>query len=330
MKKENNFKILIRLITAFFLGLIIVSCSKDDEAMTTEESVTVEETRDAEEDNGSDSEGAITVIPDNIERLFVGKGNESAEKVLIYEQGGPHYELLGTDFEFIVDPINNDDVTDLSSFFRDYYRVYMHQPLTISSEICNREALSEEQSKLENLQTIEMLDRVIRHFKAQGKEVIVAGHSFGGFILTKYIAEMGNTSADTFLIMASRLDMPLTVAEGFLEGRLYEFVNGTDLTFVGDAANLEETTLRKCPSVFSIGGTLLKERFTQKITGTDLSNVVFVYGTIDGSTGRLTDAEIEFLTQRRANVVELTNTDHDGMFFEPGSSRVIEALGSRL
>ena len=56
--------------------------------------------------------------------------------------------------------------------------------------------------------SVEILHRTIEHFKAQGKRVVVVGHSYGAFLITRYLAIEGPDAADRYLIMAGRLDMP--------------------------------------------------------------------------------------------------------------------------
>lgn len=49
---------------------------------------------------------------------------------------------------------------------------------------------------------VEILDRVIRHFKAQKKRVVVFSHSFGTFVLPLYLMLKGPDAADGHVIMA--------------------------------------------------------------------------------------------------------------------------------
>ena len=47
----------------------------------------------------------------------------------------------------------------------------------------------------------------IEHFKAQDKQVVVVGHSYGAFLTARYLWRKGPGAADRYLIMAGRLDM---------------------------------------------------------------------------------------------------------------------------
>lgn len=54
---------------------------------------------------------------------------------------------------------------------------------------------------------VEIFDRVIRNFKAQKKRVVVFSHSFGSFVLPRYLMLEGPDAADGYVIMAGRLDI---------------------------------------------------------------------------------------------------------------------------
>ena len=71
--------------------------------------------------------------------------------------------------------------------------------------------------------SIEILHRVIEHFKAQGKQVVVVGHSYGAFLTTRYLWRKGPDAADRYLVMAGRVDMQREVVDGVLAGQYYYF-----------------------------------------------------------------------------------------------------------
>ena len=50
-------------------------------------------------------------------------------------------------------------------------------------------------------------------------------------------------------------------------------------------------------------GALGKHRYTRLLAGTDLSKVIYAYGTTDQAVGRLTGAEVAFLESRGAEVL---------------------------
>ena len=86
--------------------------------------------------------------------------------------------------------------------------VQVHQTLTINNDLVSRHReLSFEELQAEVDVSIEILHRVIEHFKAQGKQVVVVGHSYGAFVTARYLWRKGPGAADRYLIMAGRLDM---------------------------------------------------------------------------------------------------------------------------
>ncbi len=304
MKSNTTIRLTFILITV----ALFYACSSDDNDMV------------AVSSESNDISEAITKIPMDINKLFEAKGNPNAKRVIIYEEGGPSDEFVSDTFE----PSTDGDEFGFSTLFKDDYRVYVHQSLTLNSGLCKEEKLTKAQSDLENKVSVEILDRVIKHFKAQGKVVFVTGHSFGGFILTKYLAEKGNTTADKFLIMASRLDMQMVVAENYSNCKPYIFRNGTTPIPATDSELLEE--LKRCPSVSSIAGSIASERFTNTITANTLSNVVYVYAKDDEQTGGLLQNEKDFLKNKNVNVIEIPKGGHGEMFFGSYPQRIYDEL----
>ncbi|WP_299312921.1 hypothetical protein [uncultured Aquimarina sp.] len=297
-----------KIFYVFTVSLLLIGCNSDDDALPLER---------------PDLQNALTKIPDDITKLYSAKGNENTNTVIIYEQGGPDKELDDQYFE-----LNGSFNNDYSELFKDYYRVYMHQALTFNNDLCMEDALKKEQADLENRVSVEMLDRVIKNFKSKGKKVFVMGHSFGGFLVTKYIAEKGNSTADKFVIMAARLDMQPEVPNNFLEGRPYYFLNGTTPTEEDRTELVEEYNMvrQSCSSVFSFLGAIGSERFSSKITTMNLSNVIYVFAKDDFQTGGLLTSEITFLNNRMAKVIEIDTGGHGAMFDGQYPQQVFDLL----
>ena len=114
-----------------------------------------------------------TPLPADVTELFRVFGDAGADTVWIYEQGGPVHMLED-------DPLRQ---------FRHYpgrdavLFAQVHQTLTIDNDLVSRHReLSFEELQAEVDVSIEILHRVIEHFKAQGKQVVVVGHSYGAFL----------------------------------------------------------------------------------------------------------------------------------------------------
>jgi len=316
-----------KIIYVFTITLLLVNCNSDDDISQSKDSDSKNELkqkpRNKLELEESDFLNVFTKIPDDITKLFSAKGNKNADMVIIYEQGGPDLELDDQYFE-----LNSVFRTDYIDLFKDYYRVYMHQALTFNNSICTNKLFKKEQADLENKVSVEMLDRVIKDFKSKGKKVFVMGHSFGGFLITKYIAEKGNTSADKFLIMAARLEMQSEVPDNFLQGNPYYFLNGTTPKEEDRTDVLEDYNERKlsCLPSFSFFSAIGGERFSSKIKTQDLSNVIYVFAKDDSQTGGLLDVEKTFLNDRMANVIEINKGGHGAMFDSPYPKQIVDLL----
>ena len=270
----------------------------------------------------------ITVLPDDVTQLYriVPGGSPDADTVWLYSQGGPATEL--------------DSGADLTEFagHEDRILVNVHQVQTLNPGLLDDRRLdSVARVEAEMDVSVEILDRVIRHFKAQGKQVVVFSHSFGSFILPRYLALKGPGAANRYVIMAGRLDIERTMYENRLS-KLHDgstvawyYEGGTTLTRYDLAdepdAPLENGMLpRWLRMQAAFQGAFGKHRYTRLLAGTDLSRVIYAYGTTDREIGRLTDAEITFLESRGARVVAVEG-GHGSMLDEPAAAaRIVELL----
>ena len=175
--------------------------------------------------------------------------------------------------------------------------------------------------------SVEILHRTIEHFKAQDKHVVVVGHSYGAFLVTRYLALKGPEAADQYLLMAGRLDMPEVVVEGFLSGTAYYFPNYTDpVEFPGQDHPLFRKTDRELMEM-RIAGATGCDCYTTLLADTDLERVIYVYGTNDMAVGRLTDDEVAFLKSNESTVIAVQDGDHRSMFDDPDvAQRISDAL----
>ena len=270
----------------------------------------------------------LTVLPDDVTQLYeiVPGGAADADTVWLFEQGGPRSEL--------------DPGQELKEFagHEDKILVNVHQVQTLNPGLFDDERLdSVARVQAEMDVSVEILDRVIRHFKAQGKKVVVFSHSFGSTILPRYLALKGPGAADRYVIMAGRLDIERKMYENRLsklnDGSTlaYYYENGTTLTQF-DLADDPNVMLEdgmaprsiRMKAVFQ--GALLKPRYTQLLARTDLAKVIYAYGTMDEPIGRLTEDEVAFLKARNAQVLEVEG-GHGSMIDMPSATaKIVELL----
>ena len=178
----------------------------------------------------------LTPLPEDVTELYepVPGGADDADTVWLFSQGGPVAEL---------------DALDLTEFpgHEDRILVNVHQVQTLNPGLIEDKRLdSVERVRVEMDVSVEILDRVIRHFKSRGKKVVVFSHSFGSFILPRYLALKGPGAADRYVIMAGRLDIEREVWENRL-GKLHE---GGTVTYAygDDGATLARTDVADIPA----------------------------------------------------------------------------------
>lgn len=210
-----------------------------------------------------------TPIPEAVTDLFELAGNADSDTVWVLEQGGPSHML--------------EDLGNLSEIFRNYsdYEdvqvALVHQTLTLNHDLAPRHeefSLAELQAEVDV--SVEIRHRTIEHFRDQGKRVVVIGHSYGAFLMARYLWQKGPDAADRFLIMAGRLDMPEEVVNGFLTGTRYYFPDAVTPTafppFPVPPTDQELMEMR-------IAGATGHDRYTERLANTDLRRVIYVYGT---------------------------------------------------
>ena len=181
-----------------------------------------------------------------------------------------------------------------------------HQTLTLNPRLAARHA----RLSLANLQaevdvSVELLRRVIDHFKAQDKRVVVVGYSYGSFLVARYLALHGPDGADRYLLMAGRLDMPTVFVDGALAGMLYHFPN----TVAAELSDRRPTTDQEAIEL-RIAGATFHDRYTVRLSGTDLRKAIYVYATADTVVGRLAEPEVRFLQDNEATVIAGEGANH--------------------
>lgn len=215
----------------------------------------------------------LTTLPDDVTQLYRVEqgGDPAADTVWLFSQGGPTNAL--------------DEREALTQFpgHQDRVLVSVHQVQTLNPDLFEDKRLdSVARVQAEMDVSVEILDRVIRHFKAQGKKVVVFSHSFGSFILPRYLALKGPGAADRYVIMAGRLDIERMMYESRLD-MLNE--GGTEIYgYDDDGTTLISSTIDEVPDVMLENGMLPRSdrlelvfqgalgahRYTRLLAGTDL------------------------------------------------------------
>ena len=256
-----------------------------------------------------------TAIPADVTELFRALNDVESETVWIFEQGGPLHEFDPHAYASFEHYPERDDVRFVQA----------HQTLTLNHDLAERDGdwlLADLQAEVDV--SVEILDRTIKHFKAQDKRVVVIGHSYGAFLVARYLALRGPEAADRYLLMAGRLDMPEEVVNGFLAGTAYYFPDGvTPAPVPGQDHPLVPPKTARELMEMRIAAATGHTRYTTELAGTDLRKVMYVYGTVDMIVGRLTDAEVLFLESAGSTVIAVQDGSHTSMFEDPEAARRI-------
>ena len=293
----NRLHFVTNLILSAFLSILTVSCSNDDNQPPVKE---------------EEPPIAITEISEEIKDLIYFKGNEKAPAVLINIQGGPDTKLDTDMVNLIFESFKS---TDLLS-------VNVHQAQTLDSTIVKGNDITLDEAVSFNLESIEVLDKVISYFKGQGRTVYVLGNSFGAFMTQELIVKKGIDTADKYLIMTGRLDINDIAWQAFSEGRVGFFENGVTPIIDSDPdPDVKERNINR------ITAGLGMNRYTQLLSPIeDLSNVTYVYGATDQAVGSLTADEVQFLESKNATVIA-GGGGHDDTFWEFIEQGFKEAFG---
>lgn len=264
---------------------------------------------------GSDDTVTPLEISQEIKDLIYFKGNENAPVVLINTQGGPGTELGTGEIDEIFQIFNT---TDLLA-------VNVHQTQTLNPSLFLEDDITFDQAINYDAESVEMLYKVVKYFKDQGRTVYVLGISFGAFMAQELIAKKGIDVADKYLIMVGRLDMDDVVWQALSEGRLGYFENGiTPIIEQEVGTDVTDRNLDK------LAAGLGMNRYTQTLlTFEDLSKITYVYGKTDQAVGTLTDIEIEFLESKNVNIIAGSG-DHDETIFNFLEQGFNEAFGIQL
>lgn len=287
MKNFKNYNFI--LIT--FLSIFIISCSKDDNQcfMIADE------------------------ISEEIKELIYFGGDEKAPIVLLNIQGGPGLTLSTWEVDSFFD--GNLNTTGI-------LMANVHQTQTMNPNKLTDTDITLDQAVNFNSESVEILYKVIKYFKDEGRTVYVLGTSYGAFLAQDLIVKKGIDMADKYLIMTGRLDINDIMWQGLAEGKEGGFINGVtpNLDPVPHPNVFDRNTLR-------LQAGLGMNRYTQLFsTIDDLSNLTYVYGKTDEAVGSLTLEEVAFLESKNANIISGPG-NHTDTYYNFVLQGLFEAFG---
>lgn len=251
-------------------------------------------------------------ISEEIKELIYFRGGETAPIVIINAQGGPDVNLSTDIVDLIADNLTAKDVLSVNP----------HQAQTLNPDILNESDITLDQAVAFNTESIDILYKVTKYFKDQGRTVYVLGNSFGAFISQELIAQKGIDVADKYLLISGRLNMNDLMWQASSEGREAGFENG--ITPIIDP---EPHAVAWERNLMRISAGLAMNRYTQVLDNIDdLSMLTYIYGTTDEAVGSLTPEEVQFLESKNANIISGSG-GHADTFYEFFAQGMNEAFG---
>jgi hypothetical protein len=231
-----------------------------------------------------------TTLPTDVEDLYLESGDLEADTVLLVAPGGPMEKL---------------EVYPIFDGHKDLHVVFVHQSQTLNPTIFgDRENFTFEDAVFENGLSVEILDRVVRHFRPKKKRVLLFGASFGTFLIQEYLAQRDNV-LDAIGVAVGRLDIEEEMWQATREGRSMYFDDGKIL----------DSGSKQNPVMGFLQSSLGQHRYTDRLLGL-MENVIYYYATEDATIGPLQPEEIEFLDLEAAGLIIGEGLGH-GDFSKP-------------
>lgn len=230
-----------------------------------------------------------------VEDLYVVRGNEGADTVLIALHGGPSYELMPGNFDYFVD-FSNICLIEVRQHHHGHNTIFNDTTLTIDYMAAVNDS------------SVARVEKVVRHFKAEGKTVALLGSSYGAFLSTLYIIEYGTDKLSAIIPAASRLDMPQELIDSMVAGHAGHFSpdDGETLVFPDKPTKFPEFYI----SETKMKAALIRESFTGLLGEVDLTKTLFITASHDEAVGCMTDDEQLFIKEQGGTVYEIENGNH--------------------
>ena len=229
----------------------------------------------------------------DIEKYTLSAGNPDSNIVLLLSFGGPRFQSpVNT---FMEHKKNNDNIHWV---LVDQFQALYPDPFLLRD-------LSIFELDFATEQTVELLYNAAQYYKKLNKQVVIAGGSYGAFIIQKLIAEKGLNTADKYLIFVGRFRIQEEIWK--------EFYNGYGISFGPDGLTplkihswtiADEFTERNRYRMIGIVG---KIDYIELLEGAiadsvNQDTIFYAYGTNDTNVGTMLPAEIQFMTRKAFTV----------------------------
>lgn len=284
----------------FFLSIFIYACSPSGEE---------------EEDETKLIPYKETVIPTDVKDLYknllteggVGGDVRLQDTLILVVQGGPISKLV--DRSDVIETVFGEDGKYEDEFLLNRTNIgllHVHQAQTLNN--LHEMDITIAQGVTEAEKSVKILSTVIADLKKQGKYVVLYGFSYGFFILEHLIATEG-VKFDKAFLGGGRFDLTEAVVKSFQDGKPLGFDTDAVTTKLISAEQYENSL-----GIMRVAAGLAHNRYTDLLKDvTDLypTKLLFQFGGKDQSVGRLTDKEIQFLKDKKANYILDESVGHE-------------------
>ena len=232
-------------------------------------------------------------LPD-VETYAVVQSNPNADTVIIALHGGPSDELYNGSF-FYFEEIETFSVVEMLKY-------------EMIHDVMSNESLTIEEGYAVNDTTVAMIEKLVQHYNAQDKEVVVLGHSWGALVMGEYLDDYGVESVYKFIPMEGRLSVPQEFVDILLTGYLPTFdSDGMTIVVNGSPSDYPQGLL-------TLGAAAFANNWVDSLQGEDLSKMMYTYSEFDMNTGALREEETTFLNQSGAQTLFVPGGYHGSVF----------------
>lgn len=259
-----------------------------------------------------------TELPKEDSGLYLSVGNESADTVLIYLQGGPDTQL-SVRHPYLNVLINGDNAIRV---------VYPHQVTTLNPKLLTTHpVLSAKQSQNENTLNVDILEKVLNRMASIHKRVVLAGHSYGASIVLEYLRTRSNL-ADTVIVMGLDLNEDIESWDKLNPGQYIRWEQGTIAVikevfgWVPDSLSIKARFNTVADNLTQLVRTNMQNNYLRQIPESVFPRMTAIFASFDEANGRKSDQEIDVLHQKGARVIQVEG-DHHSMLTESLLKQVI-------
>lgn len=244
-------------------------------------------------------------LPD-VEDIIHVNSNPQADTIILGMHGGPSDEIYLGDF------YNFHKISTFSVVEIEQYQHYF--------DISDRQDMTSDEGIMINDSTVAMMKKVVDHFNDEGRVVVLAGHSFGAFLLMEYLDDYGFDGLHRLAFLSGRLNMNHEIINSIDEYYFAGFSDGINIVYDEDKADPENWPYMKL--MVGIG----YNRFVDSLDTEDLTKAIFVYATADNAVGSLLSEELKLIEKNNGSILKIENGDHSDSLNDEAVASVIQFI----